>query len=212
MSFFFSGIPSLVEIANPKMNREWGLVEHTQLGFIAIIIAISAYASFTKKPSIQKWGFGLVSAFAVFVFLEEIDYGAHIAEYLTGVSQSQLEEITGVYNIHHYGPNTAKIFKRSVYGLMLIIFIIAPILKGKFQNSVISYLIAEPKIIIIAVLTILCEMIARLLVPLNNLKLEDLTLNIGEFSEIMIYYIFLMYLIQLIFEKEWPATAKANTT
>ena len=192
----FSGIPGLVELVNPKMvdpesNKEWGLLENIQLVIIAIIIGLSIYAMAKKKPILQRFGFGM-----------------HITEYFTGVGQSQLEKIAGIENIHNtYGSLPAKIFKRVVYLLMLLLFMIAPFMKHDFENKIISYLIPLPRIIIVAMVTILCEIIARVLVPLNNLKFEDLKMDIGEFSEILVYYVFLIYLWQLIFEKEWT-TAK----
>jgi hypothetical protein len=211
MFFFFSGIPALVEMVNPKMvnpefNKEWGLLENIQLTIIAVILGLSVYASTRKKPVLQKWGFGLIGVFAIFVFLEETDYGMHISQYFTGVGQSQLEKIVGVPNIHNrYGSLPAKIMKRSVYVMMLLLFVIAPFYKGNFQNRIISYLIPLPKIIIVAIVTVFCELIARLLVPLTNLRFEDLNMDIGEFSEIMVYYVFLLYLWQLVFEKKWEA-------
>ncbi|MGI9542337.1 MAG: hypothetical protein ACR2MX_03705 [Cyclobacteriaceae bacterium] len=210
MFFFFSKIPLLVELVNPKMNREWGLLENIQLVIIAVMIGLSIYALRRKKHVLQKWGFGLIAVFAVFILLEEIDYAAHFREYLTGSKESYLDELVGTKNIHNYAPNTAKIFKRSVYVLMLIIFIVAPLFKTTSKSNIISYLIPEPKIVITAVLTILVEIIARLLVPLTDLKLVDLTMDIGEFSEIMVYYLFLIYLIQLVFNKQWPLNASLN--
>lgn len=206
MIFFFSGIPVLVEIVNPELNREWGLLENIQLVIVVIIFGVAAYAFAWKKPTLQKIGFALISIFAVFVFLEEIDYGAHLAQYLTGEKKSQLAQISGVYNIHNYGDYTAKIFKRSVYLVMLLLFIVAPFMRSKFNNRIISYLVPLPRIAIVAVITIGCEVIARGLVPLRNLKLEELTMDIGEFSEILVYYVFLIYVWQLVFQKEWVAT------
>lgn len=210
MGLFFSGVPDLVKLVNPKMvhpemNKEWGLLENIQLVVIAVILGVSVYALIKKEPLLQKVGFGLISLFAVFVFLEEIDYGSHLTQYLTGAGESQLAKVTGVYNIHNYAPSTAKIIKRSVYVLMLVLFIIAPFLKNVFQNRILIFLVPRPKIVIVALLTVLCEVAARALVPLNNLKLEELGMDIGEFSEIMVYYVFLIYLWQLVFEKEWVA-------
>lgn len=211
MLFFFSGIPALVELINPKMvdpesNKEWGLLENIQLAIIAIIIVLSTYAIAKKKPILQRFGFGLITAFAIFVFLEETDYGMHMTEYFTGVGQSQLEKIAGIENFHNtYDSLPAKFFKRSVYLAMSLLFIIAPFLNHNFENRTISYLIPLRRIAIVAIVTILCEIIARMLVPLNNLQFEDLNMDIGEFSEILVYYVFLLYLWQLIFEKEWAA-------
>ena len=210
MALFFSGIPIFVKIINPPLNREWGMLENIQLVIVAVMIGVSFYAMWTKGPKLQKLGFGLIFVFAVFVFLEEIDYGAHFREYFSGERRSQLSILTGVYNIHNRGQYTAAIIKRSVYFLMLIIFIIAPYLKHAIKNDLISYLIPYPKIVLTAVLTVLVELTARLLVPLNNLRLENLTMDIGEFSEIMVYYVFLLYVIQLAFEKEFIISNRAD--
>ncbi len=86
---------------------------------------------------------------------------------------------------------------------MLLLFILAPFLGKFFQNRIITYLIPQPKIVIVALLTIVCEVLARVLVPLTGLQFVELGMDIGEFSEIMVYYIFLIYLWQLIFENEW---------
>lgn len=204
MIFFYSGIPALHEIVNPEQNREWGLIENIQLVIVATILGVAARAGITKKPTLQKIGFGLISVFAVFVFLEEIDYGSHLVEYVTGTGKSQLAKVTGVYNLHNYAPSTAKLIKRSVYGLMLLLFVVAPFLQSWFRNGVIRYLIPNPRIAIIAILTIFFEIAARLLVRLSGMQLEELGMDIGEFSEILIYYIFLVYVWQLAFEKEWP--------
>jgi magnesium-transporting ATPase (P-type) len=207
MGFFFSGVPVLVEIVNPEMNREWGLLENIQLIVVATIIGVSIYATAKKKPAIQKFGFIFIAIFGVFVFLEEIDYGSHLSQYLTGQQESQLAKLTGVYNVHNYGENTAKVFKRAVYVLMLLLFLVAPFVRVKFWNPIFSYLIPQPKIAIIAMITIVCELAARALVPLNGLKLDELGMDIGEFSEILVYYVFLLYVWQLVFEKQWAMTS-----
>jgi hypothetical protein len=190
-------------MVHPEMNKEWGLLENIQLVVVAVILGVSVYALIKKEPILQKVGFGLIALFTIFIFLEEIDYGSHLTHYLTGTGTSQLSKLTGVYNIHNYGPSTAKIIKRCVYVLMLFLFIIAPFLKNNFPNRIVTYLIPLPKIVLVAFLTILCEIAARSLMPLSGLRYEELGMDIGEFSEIMVYYIFLIYLWQLVFENEW---------
>ena len=73
---------------------------------------------------------------------------------------------------------------------------------------IVSYLIPQPRIFVVAVLTICCDLIARLLAVLNDIDLTELTLDIGEFSEIMVYYVFLLYLWQLIFHKQWQTPTR----
>ncbi len=59
MAFFFSGVPALVELVNPKMvhpemNKEWGLLENIQLVVVAVILGFSVYALVKKEPILQK--------------------------------------------------------------------------------------------------------------------------------------------------------------
>jgi hypothetical protein len=54
-----------------------------------------------------------------------------------------------------------------------------------------------------AIITIFSYLVPRLLVDLNILKDGGFGVNIGEFSEIMIYYIFFLYLYEIIFRKTY---------
>ncbi|MDH3243797.1 MAG: hypothetical protein OEM26_04205 [Saprospiraceae bacterium] len=51
---------------------------------------------------------------------------------------------------------------------------------------------------------IIADLVPRLLVELDIFKDGGLDVNIGEFSEIIVYQIFLIYLLQVIYEKDWP--------
>lgn len=142
-----------------------------------------------------------LSFFTLFVILEEIDYGGHYLHYLKGHSDTFFVEKTGKANIHNLG-NNARIFKRSIYPLMLVLFIITPLYIQKFNNPVLRYLIPGKRFIVTAIITIFSYTVPRLLVDLNILNDGGFGVNIGEFSELMIYYIFFLYLYEQIFEKE----------
>ena len=214
MASFFSGVPGLVKLVNPKMidlsaNREWGLLENVQLLIIVGIIGVTSYATMSVSSILLRLGFGLLTLFAVIIFLEEIDYGYHFTEYFTGEGKSQLSEFFGIYNLHNINDNFGAIwFKRFVYLVMLVLFIIMPFWKFRNGPALIAYLSPMPKIVIPAGITIACETVARVLVPIRNLRLDSIQMDIGEFSEVLIYYTFLLYLCQLIFEKKWQT---ANT-
>ncbi len=211
MSLFFSGVPGLVKLVNPKMidlaaNKEWGLLENVQLLIVMGITGVSAYATVSSKPAILKIGFGLLTLFSIVIFLEEIDYGYHFTEYFTGEGRSQLSEAVGIYNLHNINDNFGAIwFKRFVYLIMLTLFLVMPIWFFDKRHGLMAYLAPRPTIIIAASITIMSEVIARALVPIRNLSMDDLQMDIGEFSEVMIYYTFLLYLCQLAFEKKWQA-------
>jgi hypothetical protein len=56
--------------------------------------------------------------------------------------------------------------------------------------------------VVTAIITIFSYAVPRLLVDFNILEDGGFGVNIGEFSEIMVYYIFFLYLYEVIFEKE----------
>ena len=210
MVFYFSGVPVLVEIVCPKENWEWGILENIQLAIILAMMVLSFYAFPRKKVPIQKWGFFLIGLFALFVFLEEIDYGAHFDQLIGGEEGTAVSQYIPERNIHNRG-NNAKLFKRSIYFVMALIFVIAPFLKSKFKNPYILYLIPSPRIVIVAILSIVSDLVPRLIVVLEILPDGGLGVNIGEFSEVMVYYIFLIYLIQLIFVNQLEVIGTTKT-
>jgi hypothetical protein len=202
--FYFSGVRWMVEIICPSANREYGLIENLQLLIILYMAIISAIAVKKKDVLFEKIGFGLLSLFALFVLFEEMDWGAHFAEAISGKRSSFFSDLTGVTNIHNQDDN-AKWFKRPVYLLMASLFIIFPLLRHRFVNPFLQYLTPKRMIIGTVIIAILSDLIPRLTVNLNIRPDAGFANNIGEFSEVMVYYTFALYLHELIFEKsmEW---------
>jgi hypothetical protein len=198
---YFSGVKWAQELVCPSVNWELGIVENMQILLLLIILTINVIAILRKKNRIEKVVFSILSLFALFVLLEEIDYGAHFLRYFKGHSDTLFLEVTGKANVHNLG-NNAKLFKRSIYPLMLILFIITPFYAHKFKNPIIGYLIPNKWFVVTAIITVFSYAVPRLLVDLNILEDGGFGVNIGEFSEIMVYYIFFLYLYEVIFEKE----------
>lgn len=201
LAMYFSGVKWMQELVCPSINWEFGIVENIQNLLLLMILTINIIAIIKKEKQIEKIVFILLSLFTLFVFLEEIDYGAHFLRYFQGHSDTMFHELTGKANIHNMG-NNAKIFKRSIYPLMLGLFIISPLIINKFKNPIFRYLIPHSWFVITAFITILSYIVPRLLVDLNILEDGGFGVNIGEFSEMMIYYIFFLYLYEVIFEKK----------
>lgn len=206
MVFYFSGIPALAHIICPPGNWEWGFIENLQLLIILAIFVLSARAFTTKKEKLLKWGFGLIALFAIFILLEEMDYGEHWAQLIMGVDKVFAEEFIPIDNLHNRG-NNAKIFKRSIYGVMLAIFVIAPFIKSRFKNKYVRYLIPRPRIVLVAALAIITDLVPRIIVLSKWREDGGFGVNIGEFSEVVVYHIFLIYMIQLIYVNKFPAAA-----
>ena len=197
---YFSGVRWAQEFVCPSINWELGIVENLQILLLIMMFIISIMAVFRKENKIEKITFSALSVFALFVLLEEIDYGGHFLNYFQGTRDTFFVEMTGKANVHNLG-NNAKLFKRSIYPFMLVLFIIAPMLVHKFKNPVLLYLIPRKWIVVTAFITIFSYTVPRLLVDWNILEDGGFGVNIGEFSEIMVYYIFFLYLYELIFDK-----------
>jgi hypothetical protein len=202
IAMYFSGIKWAQEVICPSVDWELGLVENLQLLLLLMIFGVSLIAVFRKELKLEKVAFLLLALFALFVFLEEIDYGNHFLKYFEGKEDTIFSDLTGHANIHNEG-NNAKLFKRSIYPLMGILFILAPLIKERINNRFLAYLIPDRYIMATAIITIFSYLVPRLLVDLNILKDGGFGVNIGEFSEIMIYYIFFLYLYEIIFRKTY---------
>ncbi len=197
---YFSGVRWAQELVCPSVNPELGIVENIQLVLLLMIFIICLMAARRKKQRIEKIIFILLSLFSLFVFVEEIDYGRHFLGYFKGHEDTLFRKLTGETNIHNIGDN-AKLFKRSIYPFMGLLFLIAPLMKNRIKNPVVKYLTPGMGFVLTAIITILSYVIPRLIVDLNIREDGGFGWNIGEFSEIMVYYIFFLYLYEIIFEK-----------
>jgi len=206
---YFSGIRWARELVCPSVNWELGIVENLQLVLLLMMFIVSVMAVKKKKTRIEKMAFILLAFFTLFVFLEEIDYGKHFLAYFKGHTDTFFRDLTGRSNIHNLG-NNARLFKRSIYLLMLALFIIAPLVAHRIKNPVIRYLIPAKWFIITSVITVFSYVIPRLLVDLNVFEDGGFGVNIGEFSEIMVYYIFFLYMYELVFGKDYSTYQSRN--
>jgi hypothetical protein len=190
----------MVEIVCPSINWEFSALENIQLLILLLIFGLSVMGIKRKKWSLEKMVFGFLILFSIFVFLEEIDYGAHYLKYFKGHEDTVVYKLTGSRNLHNEGNNT-KIFKCSVYGIMALVFLIAPLLKGKLKSPLLEYIVPKKMIIFTAVTAIVVDLIPRFLIISDLCQDGELGVNIGESSEIMVYYIFFIYLREIVVEK-----------
>jgi len=197
---YFSEIPWMVEIICPKLHREYGLVEHLQLLCILIIFVIVIKGTLMKHTILEKIGWGFLGVFTAFVFLEEMDYGKYYYAYFAGHEETFFSELTGRTNIHNINDN-AKWFKRPVYPLMGVLFILFPLYGQRFSWPFFRYLVPNKLIIGTAIITILTELVARGIILFGIREDGGFANNIGEFTELLIYYIFSLYVHELVYKK-----------
>ena len=208
MIFYFLGTPFLVELVVPGSNREYGLLENIQLVLILGVIILSFYVVFTNHALLQKLGFGLLALLAIFIFLEEIDYGDHFIKYFAdGDQRSFYFERFGEVNVHNQEGDILVYMRRTPYVIIVILFTIFPFINKKYFHPILSYLIPKPRMALMIVLFLFAYFSPRLLIDYHIFDVGSLGLgdNIGEFTEMIVYYIFFIYVYHLVFDKKWTS-------
>ena len=193
----YSGIRWMQFLISPPINREFGLLENLQLALI-LVMAITCFKGVLRKTQwLEKIGFSLLTLFSVFVFLEEIDYGLHFYEYFYkgGVENKEM-----VRNFHNQGNNNFW-FRQGTYAVVILTFVVLPLLASKIKVPLIQD--AAPRKMAIATVGVylLISQIARFMPSWGFPVNPSLWGNHQEFEELVIYYLFLLYLLDWVHRK-----------
>lgn len=198
---YFYNLFGLEDFIAPKINREFGLIENMQLLLLILIFLTALKGIRTRVEKIEKYVFMIVAILTVWMFLEEIDYGLHYYDHLTGK-----KEITKVLvfdqqvrNIHNNGP-MQNLLKLTAYGIVVIFFVILPFLPATYRERypALNFFSPSKYMIIPAICMLILNQVALYLYGKYNTPTSALTANVSEFEEIMIYYIVLLYLRELV--------------
>ena len=207
MAMYFSGNATLQNIVAPDMEnmplfsaREFGALEMLQNFFLLCIGFYSIRCFMATGDSWVRLVTLLLFFISVFVFLEEIDYGAPFIEYFTGVHGSLAAE-TWDRNWHNKTSasgvqNVSYLKLMSNIGL-LAGFVLAPLLLSSVRNRTLKLLVPSRWMIATVVLIVLLRFLAHYLDDAGYSMIAgnpgNLDKNISEFRELNMYYIFLLY-------------------
>jgi hypothetical protein len=199
--FYFNWF-GLSELIAPSVNREFGVIENIQ-HILLILIFFTAFKGFRiRNTKIEKYGYALIMAATVFMFLEEIDYGLHYYDHLTGKSEITKVVVfdNEVRNLHNNGKLILNAMKMAAYIVVGLFFAALPLLpeKIKTKNRWLNFLTPSRYIIGTAVSLLVLNQIARYLYKNYDYANHSLDANVSEFEEIMTYYIILLYLKELV--------------
>jgi hypothetical protein len=203
VGMYFSGIPLLAHIIVPDMpevaqRREFGLMENLQNIYLLAMTVMGAWAIRIKPIAWEKAAAALYTIFAAFVFLEEIDYGLHWIEYLNGTSPGEFIPVEG-RNWHNEGDRTS-IMKDVVTLSCVLLFVIAPFAFRNSNNRLIRYLLPAKQYALGFLGIVLISRLAHYLRDLN-LGADGIKQNIGEFRELGMYYLYMIWSYTIIFKR-----------
>jgi hypothetical protein len=186
---YFSGVPALQALVAPESNRELGLLEHVQLVLLNAVV-IAAITALRLKPTTPHLiALSLIAAAAAFLAFEEVDYGIHYWELITGRKAN-----VSVRNIHNQGDNTDRL-KLIAYLGIVVVCVALPLLRPRIRIAWVRDLIPSRWIISTAALLVVTPRIAHWLASQSGDG--SLTGNISEFEEIIVYYLLVLYVWEL---------------
>lgn len=211
MAMYFSGHSNLQNIVAPVVDnvplyssREFGLLEMLQNVLLLCIAVYSARCCVASRDILVKIVALALMFASVFIFLEEIDYGAHFIEYMTGEYGSLAQE-TWNRNWHNKisssGTQNVSYLNLVAKIVLLSGFIIAPLLLAKVENRMVRLLVpsrwAIATVLLIIVLSVLAHTLDEAGYSYIGGTVGNLDYNISEFRELNMYYLFLLYMATL---------------
>jgi len=184
--FYFSDVPLLRSIVSPARGKEFGLLESLQNALLLSIAVIAALGVRRVREGAVKTMLALLFVGTIFLLLEETDYGAH---YLG----------TGASNLHSLGYIETVLESAAQFG-MLIFFGAFAILFADSRRPLLRALAPDRFCVItILVISALQEIIWRMPTVSGTLTGHEI-----EFTELGMYYLVQIYVIDVVF---WRRTS-----
>lgn len=211
MALYFSGIEILQSFVAPSIEgvplfsqREFGALEMMQNLVLLAIILLLVEALIRLRGPYVKLGCAALVAIFVFLFLEEIDYGAHWIGLLTEQKQA-LSPHAWDRNIHNRltesGVQYGSYMKVAAKSFVVLVFFIAPFILRRSGHAVVQLLRPSrwmaATVLLMFFLSILAHELDQAGLAEINGVLGNLEYNISEFRELNLYYLFLLYFIDL---------------
>jgi len=204
ISFLQHIIAPSIEGVEPFSQREFGAVELLQNLVLLWIFYYTVRCFLAAKDWPIRLFCILVAGAVLFQFLEEIDYGAPFLNLLTDQKQAVLPVDWG-RNLHNKilddGEQFGGYLKLTARIIIVLGFLLAPLLKNRIPWPKVRLLIPSRWVIATVMSSYVLSRLAHWLddtgVGIIDGVQGNLYLNISEFSELGLYYLFLLYITTL---------------
>jgi len=193
--------PDLARVA-PDAQREFGALELLQDVALLALAAVAVAGVRRERLLVPRLVLWLALVGSVFMLLEETDYGMHFVEFARGGEHAP-GEVTGYHNIHRLGYTAVVLRHVALFGMMTFFGGFA-IVFARSRNALLRYL-APDRLSVLAVLlvTAVQEVVWRLAERTPDAH-GSLSGNEGEFAELGMYGLALLYAIDLVFWRHVP--------
>ena len=184
IALYFSGNPMLAAVVAPPLNRELGVMEHLQLALVVAVGVWSLGAARRERAPLWRWGFAAMSCCAIFLALEELNYGQHYVALITGTGS---EREVGQRSLHNLG-DTTNWMKLGGDTAIAILFVILPLVRVTTGKALLGRLTPNPWYLATVTVMVLVAQIPHLLEGLAS-DPGWLRSNLSEFRETIIYWL-----------------------
>jgi|GEM_PF-527701 hypothetical protein len=191
---YFSGPGWIQDLIAPPINREFGLLENIQ-NILLVSILLTCFVLFIKENrSLVKTIFLVCVLGSTFMLLEEIDYGYHYINYVNGIATG---DDPVVHNLHNQEKHVNNNLMKICYIFLGLFFVIFPYLERDKLPAWLQRLVPSPRLQFSVFVLLLISRFPFLLNKGNFTTNGALYDNLTEFEEVSIYYLFLLYFIEL---------------
>jgi hypothetical protein len=196
---YFFGSRWMQEFVAPARNREFGALENIQNLILIAVIVVAGAGMARKRTQIERVFLGLTVALAMFILLEEIDYGWHYVELWRGAPapSGTFRNLHNIGKAHHYIHDFMMAATVPLFGLFALI-------GGRTHVAVVRYLSPHPLSVATLASMVVAGQAAQLL---NRMVTTNRSLkgNLSEFEEVYLYYVLFLYICELVFFRSYQA-------
>jgi len=206
IALYFSGIEFAQQLVAPTISwlpqdswREMGILEQLQNIYLLAMLLLFITAAINRTELIEKIFFVVATVFTLFLLLEEMDYGLHYYELITGEHSGI--EVRNWHNEETNNKQNVRYLKRISDIMMATWFVILPLFNNKIKNELINSIIPSRWFIGTFFTAIIMGKLAHFFQDndfgiINGIQ-GNLDGNITEYREASNYYLYLLYAIQL---------------
>lgn len=190
---YFSGVRPLMNLVALPGQREYGVLENLQNLFL-ILIAVRAWRAARREasPRMRLAARGL-AVFAVFVLMEELDWGDHYYRSITGQKYIEGE----LFNLHNKGDVTSWT-KRIVDLGVVVGFVLVPVFFRDRLPARLRPWVPDPHSVLTLLAGLVASRSAHWLEDNGWPNNEALRSNISEFREVFLYWLAWLYLGEIV--------------
>jgi len=201
VGMYFSGLRPLQALVAPRGQREFGLLENLQ-NLALLGIALRAWRGAGREGSARaKHAARLLALFALFVLMEELDWGDHYYAAWSGRQILPGEKL----NLHNRGDVTGW-SKRIVDLSMFLGCVVAPALGSRLPERLRPWVPSGYSFWTLLV-GVVAGWAAHTLEDAGWPTNRALRSNISEFRELFVYWLAWLYLGEIARRRGWLAPA-----